>query len=104
MGVKVKDVLESFNKDNGILYAHPNYKGKVLSNFPNDTDFVDLWAMHNTGQTGGTSDADIDAPEAWDIKTDANQIIVSVIDSGIDYNHPDLTDNMWVKQDELNGG
>jgi subtilisin family serine protease len=62
--------------------------------------------MHNTGQTGGTEDADIDAPEAWDIATgvpDGSDVIVGIIDTGIDYLHPDLADNMWVNTGEIPG-
>ena len=46
---------------------------------------------------------DIDAPEAWDIRTDANDIIVAVIDTGVDYNHPDLAANMWINELEYFG-
>jgi len=101
--VTVSQAIDSLESDSAILHVQPNFIYKSCSTFPNDEYFNDLWAMHNTGQTGGTSDSDIDAPEAWDIKTDANQIIVAVIDTGIDYNHPDLTDNMWVNEAELNG-
>ncbi|NIO63665.1 MAG: S8 family serine peptidase, partial [Gammaproteobacteria bacterium] len=59
--------------------------------------------MHNTGQTGGTVDADIDAPEAWDIQTGDPDIIIAITDTGVDYSHPDLADNMWVNTDEQNG-
>jgi len=75
----------------------------ALSTFPNDPCFPLLYGLHNTGQTGGISDADIDAPEAWDIRTDANDIIVAVIDSGIDYNHPDLASNIWHNPGEIPG-
>lgn len=78
-----------------ILYVEPNYKIQWLSTIPNDTRFNELWGMHNANQTGGTVDADIDAPEAWDIIHDAEDIIVAVIDSGVDYTHPDLAENMW---------
>jgi len=72
---------------------------------PNDDDFSQQWGLHNTGQrvngTSGTADADIDAPEAWGITinggpaTDGSATIVAVIDSGVDYHHPDLQGNMW---------
>lgn len=68
---------------------------------PNDTRYPELWAMNNTGQTGGTVDADIDAPEAWDLNTGSAQIVVAVIDTGVDYTHPDLAPNMWINPDEV---
>ncbi|MBN1392102.1 MAG: hypothetical protein JW947_04785 [Sedimentisphaerales bacterium] len=97
-GVKVEEVLGNFNNAAGILYAQPNYILKASSTFPNDPrgptpDGGEPWGLHNTGQNGGTPDADIDAPEAWDIATDSD-IIVAVIDSGVDYTHPDLAANM----------
>jgi hypothetical protein len=99
----VEDALQRFDKANGILYAQPNYRLKASWTFPNDSRFAELWGMHNTGQTGGTADADIDAPEAWDITTGSNEIIVAVLDTGVDYTHSDLASNMWVNKDELNG-
>ncbi|WP_204104620.1 MULTISPECIES: S8 family serine peptidase [Spirulina sp. CCY15215] len=70
---------------------------------PNDTDFEYLWALNNTGQNGGTLDADIDAPEAWDIQRGSKDIVVAVIDTGIDYNHQDLAPNMWKNSGEIAG-
>ncbi|MHC4153981.1 MAG: S8 family serine peptidase [Planctomycetota bacterium] len=93
-GLTVENALKRFKGKGEILYAEPNYEIHLLAT-PNDPNFSDLWGMHNTGQTGGTADADIDAPEAWDIETDANEIVVAVIDSGVDYTHPDLVANMW---------
>ena len=103
VGMTVEQALEKLNKTDGVLYAEPDYKVRALSTFPNDPRFNDLWGMHNTGQTGGTVDADIDAPEAWDISTGSSEIIVAVIDTGVDYNHPDLVANMWINGAELNG-
>ncbi len=61
----------------------------------NDTYYNDLWALNNTGQSGGTPDADIDAPEAWSIEQGSKERVVAVIDTGIDYTHHDLRQNMW---------
>ena len=64
--------------------------------FPNDPRFDEQWALHNTGQTGGTPDADIDAPEAWDLTTggtsaQGDEIVVAIIDGGFDLSHPDVS-------------
>ena len=81
----------------------PNYILKA-DTIPIDPRFSELWGLHNTGQTGGTADADIDAPEAWDKTTGSPGVIVAVIDSGIDYNHPDLAPNVWVNPNEIEDG
>lgn len=59
---------------------------------PDDPLFSYQWGLHNTGQTGGTEDADIDAPEAWGIITGTNEVMIAVIDTGVDYTHDDLDD------------
>jgi len=69
---------------------------------PNDPDYPLLWGLNNTGQTGGKPDADIDAPAAWNIQT-GNPMVVGVIDSGVDYNHPDLAGNIWTNLGEIAG-
>jgi len=93
--MSVENSIRIFKNTNGILSAQPNYIKKAVSMFPDDTMFGQLWGMHNVGQTDGIPDADIDAPEAWDINTNAGDVIVAVIDSGVDYTHPDLLANMW---------
>ena len=79
-----------------------NFKVSIVLT-PNDPGFSQLWGLHNTGQTGGTADADIDAPEAWSITTGSNTVVVAVIDTGVDYTHPDLADNMWTNPGEIPG-
>ncbi len=70
---------------------------------PNDPQMIDLWGLHNTSQTGGQEDADIDAAEAWDLNTGSADVIVAVIDTGIDYTHPDLINNIWTNPGEIPG-
>ncbi len=65
-----------------IEYAEPNFIYHIAVD-PNDTRFSELWGMKNTGQSGGTAGADIDAPAAWDVFTGSSDMVVAVIDSGI---------------------
>jgi subtilisin family serine protease len=62
---------------------------------PDDPRYNEQWHYHNTGQQNGTPDADIDLPEAWEITKGNPEVIVAVIDQGIQTNHPDLIANMW---------
>ncbi len=62
---------------------------------PDDERFSELYGMQNTGQTEGLEGADIRATEAWDVTTGSLDVLVGVIDTGIDGTHPDLVDNMW---------
>ncbi len=95
-------LANALSSDPSVEYAHPNYR-RELAATPNDTYYSSLWGMHNIGQTLGTPDADIDAPEAWDISTGSSGVVVAVIDSGIDYNHPDLIANLWKNPGEIAG-
>ena len=60
----VPDAIAILKQDPNVAYAEPNYIGHY-NDIPNDASFSSLWGMHNTGQSGGIADADIDAPEAW---------------------------------------
>jgi len=71
--------------------SQPKLCGQIT---PNDEYFPMQWHLHNTGQSGGTPDADISAAEAWEITTGDPNIIVAVVDSGVDTNHPDLIHNL----------
>lgn len=101
-GTPVEDALAAFRSNPLVAYAEPDYEIRVTA-IPNDPSFSQLWGLNNTGQTGGTPDVDIDAPEAWDINTGSGNTIVAVIDTGVDYLHPDLAANMWVNGDEIAG-
>jgi len=99
----VNKMVSKYNENPYVEYADPNYKLYVDATIPNDYYFSLLWGMHNTGQTGGIADADIDAPEAWGITTGSSDIIVAVIDTGVDYNHEDLDANIWTNPGEIAG-
>lgn len=92
------DLLEASGR---VEYAEPDYLVSVDLT-PNDSRFAELWGMENTGQTGGTPGADIDATLAWDMRT-ASDGVVMVIDTGVDYTHRDLSANMWTNPGEVPG-
>ena len=103
-GMTVADALKILGERGEVLYVEPNYKYKAHSVIPNDPMFNLLWNLHNTGEGGGTAGADVNAPQAWEVATGGDrEIIVAVIDTGVDYRHPDLAANMWVNQAEFNG-
>ncbi|MFT5526729.1 MAG: subtilisin family serine protease, partial [Pirellulaceae bacterium] len=95
--------IERWINDDRVLYAEPNYIVRVVGT-PNDADFSELWGLHNDAQTGGTVDADIDAPEAWDLFTGSHDVVIASIDTGVDYTHEDLVDNIWVNPVECPQG
>ncbi|MFQ6107436.1 MAG: S8 family serine peptidase [Thermoplasmata archaeon] len=99
-GLSVGKAIRELSANPNVLYAEPNYI-RYANVIPNDTHRNDLWGLHNIGQTGGTMDADIDALEAWAVQTGSSTIVVGVIDSGIDYNHEDLSANIWVNPGEI---
>ncbi len=95
--------LKELNANPYVEYAEPDYFRYAKTTLPNDSRFSDLWGLHNTGQSNGTLDADIDAPEAWDLTTGRQDVVVAVMDSGVDYNHEDLKNNMWKNPGETPG-
>ena len=100
----VAEAISLYGNDPRFEYVQPNYEYEISStSIPNDTNFSELWGLNNTGQTGGKSDGDIDAPEAWHITTGDKRIKVAVIDTGVNYNHPDLVDNIWTNRGEIPG-
>lgn len=101
-GMSVEGALAVFQADTRVMTAEANYR-LMLNGIPNDPRFSSMYGLNNTGQTGGTIDADIDATEAWNIATGTRRTIVAVIDTGVDYNHQDLAANMWRNTSEIAG-
>lgn len=94
---EVLAVRSEYEASAEIDHAEPIYRKRVFdSNFPNDTRFDEQWALRNTGQTGGTPGADISIDTAWGLETGDPSVVVLVVDSGIDVDHPDLAPNLWV--------
>ena len=99
-GISAEAAAKRYRDLPGVVYAQPNYLHSIAA-MPDDPRLPELWGMHNEGQTGGIEGADINAPEAWDTQTGSSEVVVAVIDTGVDYRHPDLADNMWVNAGEI---
>jgi subtilisin family serine protease len=114
----ILSIINDYSLLSEVVFAEPNYIIKsdiiqtsltesyltffneFITNI-NDPDFSKQWALENTGQFRGNPDCDIDALEAWGIETGDPNIVISVIDTGIDYNHSDLKNNTWINEDEI---
>ncbi|WP_318506997.1 S8 family serine peptidase [Bacillus sp. T3] len=99
---KVESLVKDLKNDPSVVFVQPNYK-YYTSSIPNDPMFGNLWGLHNTGEYG-TDDIDIDYPEALDTfnaNTNKENVVVAVIDTGIDINHPDLKNKIWTNSNEI---
>lgn len=100
-----------------VVYAEPNYQINLDdpagsdselrewtnddTALPNDPMFEEQWALNNVGQAGGTEKADVRALKAW-LKTQGSEdVVIAVLDTGVDYTHPDLVSNMWLRPDDV---
>jgi subtilisin family serine protease len=95
----VEDLIAILRTHPGVEYVEPNYVIHATAT-PSDPKFGDLWGLQNTGQTvngvpGGIPGADIHATSAWTLSTGSRSTVVGTIDTGIDYNHQDLSANVW---------
>ena len=111
----INKIITSLENASEVEYAEPNYiyraigKKELLSfTEPNDPRFQELWGLNNTGANEpggarGVQGADVSAFKAWEITKGSKSVKIAVIDTGIDYNHPDLAANMWINEAEANG-
>jgi subtilisin family serine protease len=116
------DTAAALSAEAGVQAAHLNYEVRGASHLttPNDPEYPQQWGLNNTGtnlvgapqphQPGlailnavGVIDADIDAPQAWEHQTDCHDIVVAVLDSGVDFTHPDFAGNIWTNPGEIAG-
>jgi subtilisin family serine protease len=122
-GYSVQTVLAQYRALDEVEYAEaneeihlePDIRGRYYSDrapgYPdvalpfkssNDPKLSEQWSLHNEGQRGGKRDADIRALSAWTKTTGSERVVVAVIDSGVDYTHPDLFNNIWVRPANIN--
>ena len=86
-GTSLVESEAALERRSDIRYAEPNYRYSLHAT-PNDPRFNELWGLDQA------NDADIDAPEAWNLTTGSDAVTVAVVDTGVDYTHPDLAPNM----------
>ncbi len=116
----IADIVNDYAKDSNIEFCEPNFLGTSAgekgyentnsfetTKIPNDEKFGMQWSLQNNGNilptSGGEAKtkADISMPEAWDIETGSDDMIVAICDSGIRDDHPDLKNRMWVNKKEI---
>ncbi len=74
-----------------------------ITRTPNDPSFPMLWGLRNTGSSSGVAGADVDAESAWNLGTGSREVVVAVVDTGLDVGHPDIAANAWVNEGEIRG-
>jgi subtilisin family serine protease len=110
-GLTVADAVRRYSANPLVEYAEPNFY-RYPSVAPDDTSYTSMWGLNNTAQShpiadpppptaAGTADADIDFEEAWNIEQGDPNVVIAVLDSGVDVAHTDLAGNIWVNDDPI---
>jgi subtilase family serine protease len=100
-GSDIPQIIKDYRQDPNVEYAEPDFIASITL-VPNDPSFSSQWSLDNIGQTGGKVDADIDAPEAWDISTGSGSTVIAIVDTGVDMQHPDLVSKIVPGYDFVN--
>jgi len=100
-GVDLASALAAYQNDANVVFAEPDYPVKLDTLIPTDPHFDEQWDLKNTGQSSGFPDCDIHVTQAWDATLGSSSVVVAVIDTGVDYDHPDLYQNIWINQREI---
>ncbi|MBI2682046.1 MAG: VCBS repeat-containing protein [Acidobacteriales bacterium] len=93
-GADVAESARNYRQSPDVIYAEPNYVLQA-SQTPNDPLFNQQWGLSNNGAFRGKIGADISVTQAWDLTTGTQSVVVAVLDTGVDFNHPDLTANIY---------
>jgi subtilisin family serine protease/subtilisin-like proprotein convertase family protein len=99
-GVDVGRAVAAYRADARVAEAEPDYL-LVSGALPNDPRLGEQWGLRNTGRQAGEPGADIGASRAWVASTGSTRMVVAVMDTGVDYTHPDLYLNIWINQGEI---
>jgi subtilisin family serine protease len=111
-GANIEAAADAYRRSGAVEYVEPNFKVHAFRDRaeaptppapPYDELFGEQWALSNTGKEGGTVGVDIAAPKAWSLSRGSKKVVVAVIDTGVDYTHPDLAPNIWVNSGEIAG-
>lgn len=102
--IDLETAVTELNVSPLVEYAEPNFLYQPHA-LPDDPHFSKLWHLQNTGQTlngqSGIPGADVNVVPAWDLQSGSAEVVIAVVDSGVAFDHPDLTDNAWVNQGEI---
>lgn len=101
-GQTFESTLATLNASPSVQYAEPNYIWSIDQVVPNDPQYPSQYHLNNSGQGGGRAGADIRAQQAWTLQT-GTRVVIAVIDTGVNYNHPDLQNNIWSNPGEIAG-
>ncbi len=100
-GLSVTEGVRLLKESDRVEHAGPNHLYYIDAQ-PNDMFFHDQWGLHTRGSTD-PNDPDLDAEEVWDTFTGSDTAVIGVVDTGVDYRHIDLAENMWVNDQEISG-